>query len=248
MTQASPLPPAIRFDNVTLGYDRHPAVHHLQGTISQGSLLAVLGPNGGGKSTLLKGISGAIRPLEGRIHLAQPVAYLPQSAEIDRSFPINVFDLVAMGLIPSRGLMGRVSRKDNERVTQALAKVGLVGFEERAIGTLSGGQMQRALFARLILQDAPIFLLDEPLTAVDEKTAADLIALLRDLHQQGRTIITVLHDLALIRQEFPECLLLARDVIAWGASDAVLTEANLQRARHMAEAHDPFAAACERAV
>jgi len=248
MTQASPLPPAIRFDNVTLGYDRHPAVHHLEGTIRQGSMLAVLGPNGGGKSTLLKGISGAIKPLDGQIHLTQPVAYLPQSAEIDRSFPINVFDLVAMGLIPSRGLMGRVSRKDNERVTQALAKVGLVGFEERAIGTLSGGQMQRALFARLILQDAPIFLLDEPLTAVDEKTAADLIALLRDWHQQGRTIITVLHDLALIRREFPESLLLARDVIAWGASDAVLTETNLQRARHMAEAHDPFAAACERAA
>ena len=205
----------------------------------------MLGPNGGGKSTLLKGISGAIKPLDGQIHLTQPVAYLPQSAEIDRSFPINVFDLVAMGLIPSRGLMGRVSRKDNERVTQALAKVGLVGFEERAIGTLSGGQMQRALFARLILQDAPIFLLDEPLTAVDEKTAADLIGLLRDWHQQGRTIITVLHDLALIRREFPESLLLARDVIAWGASDAVLTETNLQRARHMAEAHDPFAAACE---
>ena len=181
-------------------------------------------------------------------HLTQPVAYLPQSAEIDRSFPINVFDLVAMGLIPSRGLMGRVSRKDNERVTQALAKVGLVGFEERAIGTLSGGPMQRALFARLILQDAPIFLLDEPLTAVDEKTATDLISLLRNWHQQGRTIITVLHDLALIRREFPESLLLARDVIAWGASDAVLTEANLQRARHMAEAHDPFAAACERAA
>ena len=211
-------------------------------------MLAVLGPNGGGKSTLLKGISGAIKPLDGQIHLTQPVAYLPQSAEIDRSFPINVFDLVAMGLIPSRGLMGRVSRKDNERVTQALAKVGLVGFEERAIGTLSGGQMQRALFARLILQDAPIFLLDEPLTAVDEKTAADLIGLLRDWHQQGRTIITVLHDLALIRREFPESLLLARDVIAWGASDMVLTETNLQRARHMAEAHDPFAAACERAA
>jgi zinc/manganese transport system ATP-binding protein len=108
--------------------------------------------------------------------------------------------------------------------------------------------MQRALFARLILQDAPIFLLDEPLTAVDEKTAADLIGLLRDWHRQGRTIITVLHDLALIRREFPESLLLARDVIAWGASDMVLTETNLQRARHMAEAHDPFAAACERAA
>ena len=247
MTHPSP-PSAIRFENVTLGYDRHPAVHHLDGIIRQGALLAVLGPNGGGKSTLLKGISGAITPLDGKIHLAHPVAYLPQSAEIDRSFPINVFDLVAMGLIPSRGLMGRMGRKDNARITQALAKVGLIGFEDRAIGTLSGGQMQRALFARLILQDAQILLLDEPFTAVDESTEQDLVILLRDWHRQGRTIITVLHDLALIRQEFPDSLLLAREVIGWGTSADVLTDTNLQRARHMAEAHDPFAAACERAA
>ena len=153
-----------------------------------------------------------------------------------------------MGLIPSRGLMGRMGRKDNARITQALAKVGLVGFEDRAIGTLSGGQMQRALFARLILQDAQILLLDEPFTAVDESTEQDLVILLRDWHRQGRTIITVLHDLALIRQEFPESLLLAREVIGWGTSADVLTDTNLQRARHMAEAHDPFAAACERAA
>ena len=247
MTPTGPSP-AIRFDNVTLGYDRHPAVHHLDGTIQHGAFLAVLGPNGGGKSTLLKGISGAIKPLDGTIHLAHPAAYLPQSAEIDRSFPINVFDLVAMGLIPSRGLMGRMGRKDNARIIQALAKVGLVGFEDRAIGTLSGGQMQRALFARLILQDAQILLLDEPFTAVDESTEQDLIVLLRDWHQQGRTIVTVLHDLALIRQEFPESLLLAREVIAWGASQDVLTDIHLQNARNMAEAHDPFAAACERAA
>ena len=246
MTHSSPTPTAIRFENVTLGYDRHPAVHHLEGTIKQGALLAVLGPNGGGKSTLLKGISGAIKPLDGQIHVKHPVAYLPQSAEIDRSFPINVFDLVAMGLIPSRGLMGRMGRKDTARITQALAKVGLVGFEERAIGTLSGGQMQRALFARLILQDAQILLLDEPFTAVDESTAKDLTILLHHWHEQGRTIITVLHDLALIRKEFPDSLLLAREVIGWGASQEVLTDINLQRARHMAEAHDPFAAACER--
>ena len=108
--------------------------------------------------------------------------------------------------------------------------------------------MQRALFARLILQDAQILLLDEPFTAVDESTEQDLIILLRDWHRQGRTIITVLHDLALIRQEFPESLLLAREVIGWGTSADVLTDTNLQRARHMAEAHDPFAAACERAA
>jgi zinc/manganese transport system ATP-binding protein len=247
--QSTPAPhTAIRFDDVTLGYDRHPAVHHLTGLIAQGEMLAVLGPNGSGKSTLLKGISGVIRPLDGQIHLGAPVAYLPQSADIDRSFPITVFDLVAMGLIPSRGLMGRMGRKDNARIIQALAKVGLVGFEDRAIGTLSGGQMQRVLFARLILQDAPILLLDEPFTAVDETTQTDLIALLQDWHKQGRTVVAVLHDLTLIRQYFPRSLLLAREVIDWGQTEDVLTPDTLTRARHMAEAHDPFAAACERAA
>lgn len=248
MNQTAAPPPAIQFTDVTLGYDRHPAVHHLNGLIAQGDMLAVLGPNGSGKSTLLKGISGVLKPLDGHIHLEGAVAYLPQSAEIDRSFPITVFDLVAMGLIPSRGLMGRMGRKDNARIIQALAKVGLVGFEDRAIGTLSGGQMQRALFARLILQDAPILLLDEPFTAVDETTQADLIALLQDWHRQGRTVVAVLHDLALIRAQFPHSLLLAREVIGWGKTEDVLTPELLHRARHMAEAHDPFAAACERAA
>ena len=239
---------AIQFDNVTLGYDRHPAVHHLDGAIERGTLLAVLGPNGSGKSTLLKGISGVIAPLDGQILTQQSIAYLPQSADIDRSFPIDVFDLVAMGLIPSRGLMGRMGRKDTARIIQALAKVGLIGFEDRPIGTLSGGQMQRALFARLIVQEADVLLLDEPFTAVDETTQHDLIALLRDWHTQGRTIVAVLHDLDLIRREFPHSLLLAREVIAWGPTETVLTPTHLQRARHMAEAHDPFAAACERAA
>jgi zinc/manganese transport system ATP-binding protein len=236
----------IRFNDLTLGYDRHPAVHHLDGSIEAGAMLAVVGPNGGGKSTLLKAIAGALKPLDGQIERLERMAWLPQSADIDRSFPITVFDLVAMGLIPSRGLMGRIGRKDSAAIEQALAAVGLIGFEDRIIGTLSGGQMQRVLFARLLLQDAPILLLDEPLTALDSATAVDLIALIRQWHQEGRTILAVLHDMALVERIFPETLLLAREPIAWGATRDVLTPANLQAARQMVEAHDPFADYCAR--
>src|SRR6202040_2851345 len=151
---------ALQFRNLTLGYDRHPAVHHLTGTVTDGVLLAVIGPNGAGKSTLLKGIVGVLRPLDGAIERAQvrkqDIAYLPQAAEIDRTFPISVYDLVAMGLWREAGLFGGIGRRERDKVRTAMMAVGLSGFEERPIGTLSGGQMQRALFARLLLQDARV--------------------------------------------------------------------------------------------
>ena len=237
---------ALRFHDLTLGYDRHPAVHHLDGSIEQGSMTAIVGPNGGGKSTLLKAIAGALTPLDGRIETHQRLAWLPQSADIDRSFPITVFDLVAMGLIPSRGLLGRIGRKDSAAIEHALDAVGLNGFEDRIIGTLSGGQMQRILFARLLLQDAPILLLDEPLTALDSATATDLVALISQWHAQGRTILAVLHDMDLVARIFPQTLLLAREPIAWGKTSDVLMPAHLQAARQMVEAYDPFADYCAR--
>ncbi len=162
---------AIRFEDVTLGYGRRPAVHHLRGALPQGSLSAGVGPNGAGKSTLLKAVAGALPPLEGRIEIAggsrRRVAYLPQAAEIDRSFPLSLYDLVAMGLWGRAGLFGGIGRGQRAAIEEAIAAVGLTGFERRAIGTLSGGQMQRALFARLLLQDASLILLDEPFTAID---------------------------------------------------------------------------------
>src|SRR4051812_35266491 len=146
----------IRFSDLTLGYDRHPAVHHLSGAVEQGALLAVVGPNGAGKSTLFKGIVGALKPLAGRIDLGglepRDIAYLPQIAEIDRSFPISVYDMVAMGLWRGKGLFGGIGARDRDTVESAIAAVGLTGFEPRAIGTLSGRQMQGMLFARLPLQ------------------------------------------------------------------------------------------------
>ena len=241
---------AIRFDNVTLGYDRRPAVHHLAGEISVGSLTAVVGPNGAGKSTLLKGIVGTLAPLSGSIVRtgAKRPAYLPQAAEIDRSFPIGVYDLVAMGLWSRAGLFGGIGRGNRRRIEEAIAAVGLSGFERRPIGTLSGGQMQRALFARLLLQDADLILLDEPFTAIDAKTSADLLALVRRWHDESRTVVAVLHDLDVVKRIFPQTLLIAREAIAWGETGTVLSPENLLKARRMVEAHDPHAEPCARAA
>ncbi len=238
----------LSFRDLTLGYDRHPAVHHLNGDVAPGTLLAVVGPNGAGKSTLFKGIVGAIKPLSGQVELsglsARDVAYLPQAAEIDRSFPISVYDLVAMGLWRRTGLFGGIGRSDHGRIHAAIAAVGLTGFERRAIGTLSGGQMQRMLFARLLLQDAKLVVLDEPFNAIDAKTSADLLDLVRRWHREGRTILAALHDIDLVRGNFPETLLLAREQVAWGATANVLTADNMLKARRMCEAFDEEAAAC----
>jgi zinc/manganese transport system ATP-binding protein len=240
---------ALQFNNLTLGYDRHPAVHHLTGTVDDGALLAVIGPNGAGKSTLLKGIVGALRPLDGAIERAhvrkQDIAYLPQIAEIDRSFPITVYDLVAMGLWKRAGLFGGIAKRDREEIERAISAVGLEGFEGRTIATLSGGQMQRALFARLLLQDAPLILLDEPFASLDAKTISDLLDLIRRWHGEQRTILIVLHDLDLARTQFPEALLLAREAVAWGPTPDVLTAENLLKARRMCEAFDRHAEICE---
>jgi zinc/manganese transport system ATP-binding protein len=238
----------LQFRNLTLGYDRHPAVHHLDGSIEAGTLTAVVGPNGAGKSTLFKGVVGAIKPLAGKIERGglspQEIAYLPQIAEIDRSFPINVYDMVAMGLWRSKGLFGSIGAKDRDTIESAIATVGLTGFERRAIGTLSGGQMQRMLFARLLLQDAKVIVLDEPFNAIDAKTSADLLALVQRWHREKRTVLAALHDLDIVRSNFPQALLLAREPVAWGATPEVLTPDNIVKARRMCEAFDEHAEAC----
>jgi zinc/manganese transport system ATP-binding protein len=240
----------IALRNLTLGYDRHPAIHHLDGEIGQGALLAVCGPNGAGKSTLLKALTGVITPMDGHIDFGgvgpRDIAYLPQAAQIDVSFPIDVFDMAAMGLWRRIGLFGGMKRADERKVRDALAAVGLSGFERRAIGALSGGQQQRMLFARLLLQDAPVILLDEPFSAIDERTVDDLLALIGRWHAEGRTIVAVLHDFDLVRAHFPESLLLAREKIAWGPTAEALSAENLRRARALTEAFDETASACGR--
>lgn len=231
----------LTFRDLTLGYSSHPAVHHLSGEVLKGSLMAVVGANGSGKSTLLKGIVGVLEPMAGSCIVAPGtrIAYLPQLSELDRSFPARVIDLVSLGLWPKRGLLGRITAEDRAAVARAISAVGLDGFEQRGIDTLSGGQLQRALFARVLVQDAELILLDEPFNAVDTKTVADLVALIGRWHGEKRTVIVVAHDLDLVRRAFPETLLLARRPIAWGRTAETLKPENLLRARRFDEAwHD----------
>ena len=235
-------------ENLTLGYDRHPAIHHLNLDVPAGLLLAIVGPNGAGKSTLLKGIMGQLKPLQGHLQLSgierEQIAYLPQQSRIDRQFPISVTELVGMGLWHKLGSFGRLTKAHRHQIEHALQAVGMQGFANRPIASLSGGQMQRTLFARLYLQNAELILLDEPFNAIDSRTCQDLLQLLQHWHQQGRTILAVLHDSEQVRHHFPYSLLLARQLVAYGATTEVITPENWQRARHQIESFDEHAPVC----
>ena len=239
MTNVAIPNPAITITDLTVAYDRHPAVHHLSGTFVSGSLTAIVGPNGAGKSTLLKSIVGLMRPSEGTIRFtglkSRDIAYLPQQTEIDRSFPITVADTVALGHWRSVGIWRAITGPHWATVENALEKVGLKGFGQRPIAQLSTGQFQRVLFARLLVQDAPVILLDEPFAAIDERTTADLMAIINFWHGTGRTVVAVLHDMDEVKSYFPETLLMARELVAWGPTAETLTDKNLHRARALSD-------------
>ena len=232
-------PAEIRLRDLTISYERMPAVHHLSGAFQGGRLSAVMGPNGAGKSTLLKSLVGLLPLDEGDIGLSglarREIAYLPQHADLDTSFPITVFDVVAMGLWQELGLFGRIDAARTARVNEALETVGLPGFGERPVTNLSVGQLQRVLFARLLIQNAKAILLDEPFAAVDERTVQELLAVMRRWREEGRIVIAVLHDLAMARTAFDDALLLAREPVAWGGVEETLGTDNLARARYISE-------------
>jgi zinc/manganese transport system ATP-binding protein len=237
----------VRLENLTVSYRQHPALHHISGEFAKGSLTAVIGPNGSGKSSLLKTIMGLLPASGGSVQLATgraAVAYLPQQSELDRSFPMSVHECVLLGGWGSVGAWGSVDQALLARVSAAIKAVRLDGFEQRPVGSLSSGQFQRVLFARMLMQDARLILLDEPFAAMDSRTTAALLELIRQWHREGRTVVAVLHDDAQVLANFPQTLLLARELVAWGATADVLTSANLQRARALAEAWDDQAEIC----
>jgi zinc/manganese transport system ATP-binding protein len=242
--------PELRIEHLTATHRRHPAVHHLSACFAPGSLTAIVGPNGAGKTTLLRTVAGLHRADEGHVAMARAdgsaarLALLPQQAGMDRSFPILCRDVVLQGLWSRLGAFRGASGADLERASAALQAVGLGGFERRPVGEMSAGQFQRLLFARLLVQDADLILLDEPFNAVDARTAADLLAMVHRWHGEGRTVIAVLHDLDLVRDSFPDCLLLAREKVAFGPTAEVLSAANRLKARMMAEAWDDEAGVC----
>lgn len=230
--------PVIALHDVSVAYRRQAALQHVSGVFARASLTAVVGPNGAGKSTLLKVMLG-LAPVAGgwvEMHVARKlIAYLPQQAEIDRSFPISVLDCVCLGYWQRLGSLGGLSSAMAEGAQDALRAVGLQGFGQRPLGSLSAGQLQRVLFARILVQDADVILLDEPFSAVDARTTEDLLALIHGWHAQQRTVVAVLHDQEQVRSHFPQALLLARQLVAWGETGQVLSAANLQRARYMPE-------------
>jgi zinc/manganese transport system ATP-binding protein len=240
--------PAMTLHNLTVSYRRHPALHHVSGRFARGTLTAVIGPNGAGKSTLLKSLAGLVKPEPHGYITRSPnvrLAYLPQHSALDTSFPLDVRDCVLMGLWPQTSAWGSTTPAMLAHMEAALEAVGLQDFERRPVGTLSSGQLQRTLFARLLVQDADIILLDEPFNAIDSKTTDRLLTLIRQWQRQGRTVVAALHDNAQVREYFEQTLLLARGCVAWGATAEVLTETHLQRARTMAEAWDETAAICD---
>jgi len=231
--------PAIALTDVVVAYRRLPAVHHVSGTFEPGTLTAIAGPNGAGKSSLMKAIMGLLPLSSGRIDTARVsprrFAYLPQAPEIDRSFPISVLQTVMFGAWQRTGPFRAISKLDRECARACIANVGLDGYEHAPISALSTGQWHRALFARLILQDARVILLDEPFASLDERTTDELMALVHGWHKDGRSVIAVLHDLAFIRQHFPQTLLIARERVAWGATAEALCDANLATAKSMTD-------------
>ena len=225
-------------------------MHHVSGSFKSGELTAIVGPNGAGKSTLLKSLVGLLKPNHGQLDLAglkpRDIAYLPQQAAIARDFPLSVQDAVLLGDWRSSGWFGRINRSARQRADDALARVGLAGFGMRPLDELSAGQFQRVLFARLLLQDARVILLDEPFTALDARTTADLLGIIAAWRLEGRTVIAVLHDYEQVRSHFPQTLLLAKECIAWGPTDEVLIPSKIARANGMTVNWDDDAPICHR--
>jgi zinc/manganese transport system ATP-binding protein len=210
--------------DVTVRYGRRVALEGVSGEFLSGSLTAVVGVNGAGKSTLLAAIAGVVRLARGTVTCAarQRLAYLPQLAAIDRGYPLSVFELITLGGWRDFGAFRSPGTAVRERAATAAETVGLTGRLERRIDELSVGEFQRALFARLILQDAAVILLDEPFAAVDAQTVSLLLDRITRWHAEGRTVIAVLHDLELVQARFPSTLVLARRCIAWGTTAAAL--------------------------
>lgn len=222
----------IVLNQLVVGYQHRAVTPQLNGEFARGSMTALVGANGCGKSTLLKTLCGMLPPVSGSVSLSAPsptVAWLPQHAELEKTFPLTVFDLVAMGFWRQSGWFKGLSRQQREQVMSALQRVNMLPFAAAAPGTLSGGQLQRVLFARLLIQDAELLLLDEPFTGVDSDTTELLLALLAERHQAGATLIVVLHDMATVAQHFPQVLRLKEQHSEWTCRGCGVTGLSFSR-------------------
>lgn len=230
--------PAIDVHDLTVAYREKPALWDIDLQVPPGVLMAIVGPNGAGKTTLLKSMLGLIRPVSGRVYIhGQPyekmrkrVAYVPQRGSVDWDFPTSVHELVMMGTYGQLGWIRRPGAAETGRVKQALEQVGLTPFASRQIGQLSGGQQQRAFLARSLVQQADVFILDEPFQGVDAVTEKAVVDLLRGLRAEGKTVVVVHHDLNTVPDYFDHVTLLNVRIIASGLTSDVFTPTNLKQA------------------
>jgi len=221
----------IYLNNLVIGYQGKRLTQPISGQFEEGSLTAVMGENGTGKSTLLKTLCGLQPALSGRVLFKEDaqskMAWLPQQADIDKGFPINVFDVVAMGCWPERRITFSLQHHDMDRIYAALNAVGIENLANVSISQLSGGQFQRMLFARLLVQNASIMLMDEPFTGIDSQTQDMLMALICQLSHEGKTMIAVLHNPNLVSDFFPQTLMINNTCTHWGKTPEVFTECQL---------------------
>ena len=221
----------ITLHNLTVGYQGKPLIKPISGQFESGSLTAIMGANGTGKSTLLKTLCGLLPPIAGDLALSRPrkklLSWLPQQSDIDRTFPITVSDVVAMGCWPHKGILSSIKRDDMAKIANAMEHVGIIDLANYTINQLSGGQFQRMLFARLLVQDSPVMMMDEPFTGIDSQTQETLLNLICELHQQGKTIITVLHNPSIVESYFPQTLLINEQCSHWGNTQDVLNSCEI---------------------
>ncbi len=222
---------AIEIRNLTVAYGENIALENLNLDVETGSLMALVGPNGAGKSTLIKTILKFLKQITGEIKInAKTLAYVPQRNSVDWDFPTTLFDVVEMGCYGRVGLFKRVSKEEKQKVLKAIEQVGMLDFKDRQISELSGGQQQRAFIARALVQEADIYLMDEPFQGVDSTTEKSIVDILKKLKSEGKTLIVVHHDLQTVPTYFETVTFINKSVIASGKVKEVFTQKNIDMA------------------
>ena len=221
---------AIEIKNLTVAYGENIALEDFNLDVEIGSLMALVGPNGAGKSTLIKTILKFLKQITGEIKISKKsLAYVPQRNSVDWDFPTTLFDVVEMGCYGRVGLFKRVNKEEKVKVLKAIEQVGMLDFKDRQISELSGGQQQRAFIARALVQEADIYLMDEPFQGVDSTTEKSIVDILKKLKSDGKTLLVVHHDLQTVPTYFESVTFINKTVIASGKVKEVFTQENIDK-------------------
>ena len=227
----------IEVEDMTVAYDIKPVLWDVDIQVPKASLMAIVGPNGAGKSTLIKAMLDLIKPISGKVRFygqsyqsqIKKIGYVPQSGSVDWDFPASVMDVVLMGTYGQVGWFKRPGKLEKEKALKAIDQLGMSEFKDRQISELSGGQQQRVFLARALVQEADIYFMDEPFKGVDAKTEKAIVTLLKNLKNQGKTLVVVHHDLQTVEEYFDYVVLLNTQVIASGPMKETFTEENLAK-------------------